>query len=122
VLDSGLRKLVYVEHSPGEFMPMEVTLGPRAGDFYPVLGGLKGGENVAVRGNFLLDSQFQIQGLTSLFYAEGQAAAAEHQHGSAAEAAEAAESEPAPVPSPPAAASEHEGHAAPKPDEDKQQD
>ena len=85
VLDSGLRKLVYVEHSVGEFMPMEVTLGPRAGDFYPVLGGLKGGEKVAVRGNFLLDSQSQIQGLPSLFHEKGQAPAAGHQHGAAAE-------------------------------------
>lgn len=64
-------------------MPMEVTIGPRAGDYYPVLAGLKGGELVAVRGNFLLDSQFQIQGLPSLFYAEGQAPAGGHQHGDA---------------------------------------
>lgn len=111
VLDSGTRKLVYVEHAQGEYMPMEVTLGPRAGDFYPVLAGLKVGEKVAVRGNFLLDSQFQIQGLTSLFYAKGQAPAAGHQHGGAAESKPAA--------SPPAAPSGHEGHAAPKPAENK---
>lgn len=80
VLDSGTRKLVYVEHSRGEFMPVEVTLGPRAGDYYSVRAGLKEGERVAVRGNFLLDSQFQIQGLPSLFYAKGQAPAADHQH------------------------------------------
>ncbi|MDA0812306.1 MAG: efflux RND transporter periplasmic adaptor subunit [Verrucomicrobia bacterium] len=88
VLDSGARKLVYVEHSRGEFMPMEVTLGPRAGGFFPVLAGLEGGEMVAVRGNFLIDSQFQIQGLPSLFYATGQAEeiepavpeSAEHEH------------------------------------------
>ena len=113
VLDSGMRKLVYVEHSKGEFMPMEVTLGPRAGDYYPVLAGLKGGELVAVRGNFLLDSQFQIQGLPSLFYAKGQAPAGGHQHGGAS---------PTPPASPaaaPAPAAGHEGHAAPKPTEHK---
>ncbi len=110
VLDSGTRKLVYVEHEIGEFMPMEVTLGPRAGDFYPVLAGLKEGEKVVVRGNFLLDSQFQIQGLPSLFYAKGQAPAAGHQHG------DPPESKPAVAP---AAAAGHEGHAAPKPVEHK---
>jgi membrane fusion protein, copper/silver efflux system len=109
VLDSGARKLVYVEHAHGQFMPMEATFGPRAGDFYPVLAGLKEGDKVAVRGNFLLDSQFQIQGLPSLFYAKGQAPAAAHQHG-------ATESKPAAAPP---AAKGHEGHAAPKPAEHK---
>lgn len=106
VLDSGVRKLVYVEHAQGEFMPMEVTLGARAGDYYPVVAGLEEGDKVAVRGNFLLDSQFQIQGLPSLFYAEGQAPAAGHQHGATPE------SKPAAAPD---AATGHEGHAEPKP-------
>ncbi len=102
VLDGGVRKLVYVERSRGEFIPVEVTLGARAGDFYPLLGGLKEGDRVAVRGNFLLDSQFQIQGLPSLFYADGQAPAAGHQHGDPADAAPSAPKGP-------------EGHAPPKP-------
>ncbi len=66
VLDSGTRKIVYVETAPGEYLPMEPVLGPRAGDYYPVLSGLSEGDKVAVRGNFLLDSQFQIQGRPSL--------------------------------------------------------
>jgi Cu(I)/Ag(I) efflux system membrane fusion protein len=103
VLDSGVRTLVYVERARGEFAPVEVKLGSRAGDFYPVLSGLNGGEQVAVRGNFLLDSQFQVQGLPSLFYPQGQAAVSGHQHGGAASSA--------PVPK----ATGHEGHTAPKP-------
>lgn len=83
VLDSGVRKLVYVERAKGNFAAVEVTLGPRAGEFYPVFTGLNEGDLVAVRGNFLLDSQFQISGLPSLFYREGQAGAAGHQHGGA---------------------------------------
>ena len=67
VLDSGTRRIVYVERQPGEFVPTEVNVGPRAGDFYPVINGLKEGDRVAVRGNFLLDSQAQIRGLPSLF-------------------------------------------------------
>ena len=80
VLDSGMRKLVYVEKSRGNFVPVEIVTGPRADDSYPVLKGLSEGDRVAVRGNFLLDSQSQIRGLPSLFYEEGQAPAARHEH------------------------------------------
>jgi len=78
VLDSGLRKLVYVERAKGEFVPTEVTLGPRAGDYFPVLGGLQEYDAVAVRGNFLIDSQFQIQGMPSLLNKEGAAPVTGH--------------------------------------------
>ena len=85
VLDSGIRKIAYVERAPGEYIPAALKLGSRAGDFYPVLDGLKEGDRVAVRGNFLLDSQFQISGLPSLFYEHGQAPSAGHQHGAPAD-------------------------------------
>ena len=81
VLDSGIRRLVYVERQPGKFAAVEVKLGPRAGEFFPVIEGLKEGDRVATRGNFLLDSQAQISGLPSLFNASGQAPAPAHQHG-----------------------------------------
>lgn len=82
VLDSGVRKLVYIEKRKGQFAPVEIVTGPRSDDSYPVLSGLSEGDRVVTRGNFLLDSQFQIRGLPSLFYKEGQAAAG-HQHGEA---------------------------------------
>jgi Cu(I)/Ag(I) efflux system membrane fusion protein len=107
VLDSGIRKIVYVERAPGEYVPAELELGSRAGDFYPVLSGLKEGDRVAVRGNFLLDSQFQISGLPSLFYEHGQAGISGHQHRG-----------PAPTPGG-AAPADQEGHATPKPAEHK---
>ena len=47
---------------------------------YPVLSGLHDGERVAVRGNFLLDSQAQIQGLNSLFHTPAQAVVPGNQH------------------------------------------
>jgi Cu(I)/Ag(I) efflux system membrane fusion protein len=71
VLTTGRRWLVFVEAGSGEFRLVEPRLGPRAGDYYPVLGGLKAGERVVTRGNFLLDSQFQITGKPSLLYPEG---------------------------------------------------
>jgi membrane fusion protein, copper/silver efflux system len=66
VLTTGQRQLVYVERKPGEYHLVQPQLGPRAGDFYPVLAGLAEGDRVVVRGNFLLDSQFQISGKPSL--------------------------------------------------------
>ena len=84
VLDSGTRRLVYVERAPGRFAPVEVSLGPRAGEVFPVTSGLREGERVVVRGNFLLDSQFQIQGLPSLLHSQGNAPAGGHEgHGPA---------------------------------------
>ncbi len=81
VLDSGTRQLVYVEVSRGLFQPREVVLGPRAGDFFPVLEGLADGERVVTRGGFLIDSQFQIGGQSSLFHPGGLRAGAEiHEH------------------------------------------
>ena len=71
VLDTGARRLVYVEEQPGRFAAREVTLGPRAGAVYPVLSGLAEGERVVVHGAFLLDSQAQIEGQPSLLFPQG---------------------------------------------------
>jgi Cu(I)/Ag(I) efflux system membrane fusion protein len=71
VLDSGTRRIVYVERSRGLFEPREVVLGPRAGEFFQVLNGVAEGELVATRGGFLIDSQFQVTGHPSLFYPGG---------------------------------------------------
>jgi hypothetical protein len=66
VLTTGLHQLVYVEREPGQYHVVEPKLGPRAGDYYPVLEGLAPGDRVVVRGNFLVDSQFQVTGKYSL--------------------------------------------------------
>lgn len=81
VLDSGTRRLVYVEKSKGLFEPREIELGPRAGAFYSVGKGLSEGERVVTRGNFLIDSQFQVTGQPSLLYPGGLHATIGHQHG-----------------------------------------
>lgn len=73
VLDTGKRKLVYVEIESGKYSPREVKLGPVAGDYYPVIEGLKEGEKVVTSGNFLIDSQMQLAGKPSLMFPEGAA-------------------------------------------------
>ena len=107
VLDSGTRRIVYVEKSRGLFEPREVVLGPRTGSFFPVLDGLVEGEHVVTRGGFLIDSQFQITGHPSLFYPGGlMGGAAGHQHGAPASPA-SQPSSPSPA-TPPGGAGQHE--------------
>jgi Cu(I)/Ag(I) efflux system membrane fusion protein len=60
VVDTGARKLVYVESEPGVFEGREVVLGPPSGDRYPVLDGLSPGETVASSGAFLIDAETRL--------------------------------------------------------------
>ncbi len=60
VVDTGTRKVVYVERMPGMFDGVEVALGPRCGDWYPVAGGLEVGQKVATTGAFLLDAEAKL--------------------------------------------------------------
>ncbi len=60
VIDTGTRKLVYVETEPGVFEGREVVLGPVSGDVYPVLEGLASGEKVATAGSFLIDAENRL--------------------------------------------------------------
>ena len=66
VLMAGRDSVVYVETEPGRFEIRNVVLGSRSGDQIVVLDGLKEGEEVAVSGNFLIDSQMQLAGNPSL--------------------------------------------------------
>lgn len=83
VLTTGRRQLVYVDRGEGRYELVAPHLGPRAGDYYPVMHGLEVGDRVVRRGNFLLDSQFQISGKPSLLYPDAMQAghAGGHQHG-----------------------------------------
>jgi Cu(I)/Ag(I) efflux system membrane fusion protein len=106
VLDSGTRRLVYVEKSRGLFEAREVVLGPRTGAYFPVLEGLADGDHVVTRGGFLIDSQFQITGHPSLFYPGGlMGGSTGHQHGGSTSPAS---QEPSQSPTtPPSGASQH---------------
>jgi Cu(I)/Ag(I) efflux system membrane fusion protein len=60
VVDTGVRKVVYVESEPGVFEGREVVLGPLSGSRYPVLEGLAPGEKVAAAGAFLIDAETRL--------------------------------------------------------------
>jgi RND family efflux transporter MFP subunit len=61
VLDSGLRKIVYVETSDGIFEPRTVEVSGIFGDLAIVAAGVREGEQVVVSGNFLLDSESRMR-------------------------------------------------------------
>lgn len=68
VLDTGMRKFVYVAKGNGEFEGRQVQLGPAGTDYYPVLAGLKEGDRIVSQGSFLIDSQTRITGgMTGMF-------------------------------------------------------
>jgi len=61
VIDTGTRKIVFVQSAPGVFDARSVTLGPvSSDDFYPVLSGLKENDQVVTTGAFLLDSENRL--------------------------------------------------------------
>jgi multidrug efflux pump subunit AcrA (membrane-fusion protein) len=60
VLDTGERKIVFVQKRKGVFEPREVVLGAKAGDYYQVLSGVEAGEIVATSANFLIDSESRL--------------------------------------------------------------
>lgn len=66
ILMAGDNSVVYVETEPGRFEIRRVVLGPHCDDHFVVRSGLKLGELVATRGNFLIDSQMQLAGNPSL--------------------------------------------------------
>lgn len=68
VLDTGKRKIAYVDLGEGRYQLREVKVGPFAQGvlrtkkvgFYPILEGIEEGEEVVLKGNYLLDSQSQL--------------------------------------------------------------
>jgi Cu(I)/Ag(I) efflux system membrane fusion protein len=64
VLDTGKRKIVWVEKEVGSYVPRDVTTGERSGDRIRILSGLAAGEKVAVSGGYLIDSEAQLKGGT----------------------------------------------------------
>ena len=96
VLDSGLRKTVFVDRGNGFLEPREVEIGERLGDRIEIRKGLRAGERIVTSGNFLIDSESQLKSAV--------AGMAGHQHGGGG----GGEKKPAPQ-----AAAGHEQHRAP---------
>lgn len=68
VVDTGSKKVVYVEREPGMFEGVEVELGPRHDDYYPVIKGLQPGDKVAAAGGFLIDAETRLNPAAAATY------------------------------------------------------
>jgi hypothetical protein len=94
VIDTGLRKIVFVDRGESGYEQVEVEVGPEAWGtsddsetkrrYYPIVSGLTPGDRVVTRGNFLIDSQTQLTGSASGAYGGAlggeESAAPAHQH------------------------------------------
>jgi Cu(I)/Ag(I) efflux system membrane fusion protein len=61
VVDSGLKKTVFIAKGDGYFEPRMVETGWRFGERVEVVKGLTAGEQIVVSGNFLLDSESRMR-------------------------------------------------------------
>ncbi len=71
VIDTGEKKVVYVESMPGVYDARAITLGERAGTFYPVIGGLSLGQKIVSQGSFLIDAEARLNPATAKVAAPG---------------------------------------------------
>jgi RND family efflux transporter MFP subunit len=68
VIDSGMRKTVFVDRGSGVFEPRLVKTGWRFEDQVEILEGLAPGERIVVSGTFLIDSESRMRAAAAGFY------------------------------------------------------
>lgn len=61
ILNSGLKKTVFVDRGNGYLEPRQVEIGQRIGVRTEITKGLQPGERVVTSGNFLIDSESQLK-------------------------------------------------------------
>ncbi len=63
VINTGTRKMVYLDKGDGVFEPRDVTTGIQAEGLIEITAGLAPGEKVASQANFLIDSEARLKGV-----------------------------------------------------------
>lgn len=61
IVDSGLRKTVFVDRGGGYFEPRQVETGWRIGDQVEITKGVMPGERIVISGTFLIDSESRMK-------------------------------------------------------------
>jgi multidrug efflux pump subunit AcrA (membrane-fusion protein) len=61
VIDTGVRRIVFVRVENSKFEPREVKIGARVGQEFIVLSGLKENEEVVASAHFLIDAESKLQ-------------------------------------------------------------
>jgi membrane fusion protein, copper/silver efflux system len=67
VIDSGLKKMIFVERGEGLFAPRLVETGRRFDDRVEIVKGLKPGERIVVSGNFLINSESRLKEAVAMY-------------------------------------------------------
>ena len=65
IIRTGKRALVMVAGDKGSFLPVEVTLGREVHERTVILAGLEEGQQVVASGQFLIDSEASLSGITA---------------------------------------------------------
>jgi len=86
VLDSGTRQVVLVDRGQGVFEPRDIKTGMRADGYVEVKAGVKAGDQVVVRANFLIDAESNLKAALGGFGHGGHGDAKKPAAGSAASA------------------------------------
>jgi len=61
ILDSGIKKIVFIDQGNGLFEPREVETGWRIGNKVQITKGLEPGERIVTSGTFLIDSESKLE-------------------------------------------------------------
>lgn len=61
VLDTGVRKIVYLSRDGGMLEARDIKTGLKVDDYYEVIDGLEEGDIVVTSGNFLIDSESRLK-------------------------------------------------------------
>ena len=62
VINTGVRKIVFVDKGHGYFEPRSVEIGFKADQYYQVVSGVSSGERVITSAQFLIDSESRLKG------------------------------------------------------------
>ncbi len=65
LVDTGIRKIAFVDLGEGRIEPREVRVGREADGYYELLGGVAGGERVVTSAQFLIDSESKLKAAIS---------------------------------------------------------
>lgn len=66
IINTGVRKVAYVDKGDGIFEPREVLTGTETDKMVEITAGLKAGDKVASSANFLIDSEAKLKGVEPL--------------------------------------------------------
>jgi hypothetical protein len=61
IIEEGGAHIVYVQHQPGHYMPMEIHTGLQGELYTQVLHGLDAGDQVVTFGSFFVDAEYKLK-------------------------------------------------------------